>query len=100
MIKEHFKHWLPDLLNASAVTIGSHIFYSCSKGSVPAWMYNHEMAHVAQYKELGIPRFLAMYVLEYIWNRFKGLNADDAYKQISFEIEAQQAERSSHESRY
>jgi hypothetical protein len=52
----------------------------------------HELAHVRQVHELGLPRFLYRYVREYISLRRRGFSSSDAYRRISFEVEAEAAE--------
>lgn len=53
----------------------------------------HEIAHCCQYQKLGKWRFRANYLLAYFRNRLRGMNAEIAYAQIPFEIEARQIER-------
>lgn len=93
MVKQRYKHWLPRLLGINAITWNMTIYYSNSEGNTPPWLYNHEMAHVNQYRVYGITRFLLTYMVEYCWNRLKGLDSLEAYRQISFEKEARKAER-------
>lgn len=52
----------------------------------------HEVAHCWQYQELGTWRFRAKYLLAYFRNRLRGMNAESAYAQIPFEIEARAVE--------
>lgn len=50
----------------------------------------HELVHVRQWREYGVLRFLARYLSEYWRGRRRGLGHDEAYRQISFEVEARQ----------
>lgn len=93
MVKEKYSHWLPKGLRVLALTIGETIYYDVTKGSVPPWLRNHELAHVKQYLVYGKCRFLFQYMIEYCVGRLKGLNHQDAYLSISFEVEARKAER-------
>jgi len=52
----------------------------------------HELTHVRQVQRLGLPRFLYLYLHEYIELRGSGLTASEAYLNISYEIEASRAE--------
>lgn len=92
-IKSIYNHWLPVLLGAGGVTIGHTIYYAKPKEQVPTWMIRHEMAHIEQYRRYGTVLFLILYFYEYLQNRKKGMNHNDAYMNISFEIEARKAER-------
>jgi hypothetical protein len=49
---------------------------------------NHERIHLAQQIEMLIIPFYLWYGIEYLINRLVGYNADDAYRNISFELEA------------
>lgn len=90
-IKNHYGHWLPPKLGAEAVTIGKHIFYE--NFNPRAALRRHEEKHVEQYKEYGLLGFLIKYFIEYLKGRIKGLDHWGAYREISFEKEAREAER-------
>lgn len=49
---------------------------------------NHEAIHLAQIRRNGIARFYLVYVGEYAIGRLKGMQHDEAYRNISFELEA------------
>ena len=53
----------------------------------------HEITHCRQYQQLGAWRFRAKYLAAYFKNRRSGMRHDQAYLQISFEIEAREVER-------
>ena len=89
-IKNHYGHWLPPKLGVEAVTLGHHIFYV---GFNPrAALRRHEEKHVEQYEEHGFIGFLIKYFIEYLRGRLKGLGHWEAYREISFEIEARRSE--------
>lgn len=48
----------------------------------------HEMVHIDQIKRLGVGKFYALYLYEYLKGRKNGLSHDEAYRNISFEREA------------
>ncbi len=75
--------------NVIAITLGHRIWVA--RELPPAEMevlLRHEMVHVRQMEQLGVPRFLWRYVGEYVRNRLRGMDHDAAYRAISFEREA------------
>jgi hypothetical protein len=48
----------------------------------------HEMVHVRQWRELGVPGFLRAYLGDYLRGRRAGLGHRDAYRAIALEEEA------------
>ena len=52
----------------------------------------HEIVHCQQYHKLGTWRFRAEYLAAYFKNRRRGMIAQEAYLNISFEIEARDIE--------
>jgi hypothetical protein len=84
--------WCPERW---AVTLGQTTWWTVSKAEVdaaPAWR-RHEDCHKAQFARDGWSRFLRRYVWEWIAGVFRYHNFTDAYLQISYELEAQEAER-------
>ena len=51
-------------------------------------LLTHEMVHVRQWEELGIPRFLWRYLAAYTQGRLRGLSHQEAYRAIPLEVEA------------
>jgi hypothetical protein len=51
-------------------------------------LLSHEMVHVRQWEELGVPRFLWRYLSSYLKGRLGGLSHHDAYEAIPLEVEA------------
>lgn len=90
-VKEKFNHWLPVLLKTDGVTIGKTIYYKSS--SPNNQLRNHERVHIEQYRKFGVLLFLTFYMLQYLYNRIKGLNHFEAYRNISFEKEAYSKEK-------
>ncbi|MEO5680524.1 MAG: DUF4157 domain-containing protein, partial [Acidimicrobiales bacterium] len=59
------------------------------------YLLAHELVHVGQYAERGVPRFLAGYLARYLRLRLDGWGHDAAYRRLPEEIEADwQARRS------
>lgn len=50
----------------------------------------HELVHVAQWRELGIVRFLTRYLGDYARARRAGMGHWDAYRAISLEADARE----------
>jgi hypothetical protein len=55
-----------------------------------ARLISHELVHVRQWQQLGIMRFLRLYLSDYLGGRRKGLSHNQAYLAISLEMEARQ----------
>jgi hypothetical protein len=53
----------------------------------------HELTHVRQMREAGLLRFGWRYLCEYLRNRRSGMGSAEAYRNISFEREAFDAEK-------
>jgi len=53
-----------------------------------ARLISHELVHVRQWQQLGIMRFLRLYLSDYLGGRRKGLSHNQAYLAISLEMEA------------
>ena len=53
--------WYLRAVRKSAITIGNHIWFTNVEKRDDIALLAHELVHVAQYRELGIPRFLARY---------------------------------------
>lgn len=79
-----------------AITLGRRVYLSAcvlggSEHSLERLM-RHELAHVAQMRRHGVPRFLWRYVLEFLRNYRREGSFHAAYRHISFEVEAAAAE--------
>jgi len=79
------------------ITLGRRIYLSSKlfdRGEAEvARIIRHELAHVAQVRQLGLISFLYRYLEEYLGHRRDGHEIDEAYELISFEVEAREAER-------
>ena len=73
---------------AAAITIGSVISIR-KRCADDAHLLRHELVHVRQWRELGVARFLAMYLSSYLRWRLRGYGHHDAYRRIPLEIEAE-----------
>jgi hypothetical protein len=82
--------------SAGAITLGSRVFVAGElfdlvvAGARPD-LVAHELVHVAQWKTEG-PWFPIRYLGEYVRLRIVGLSHDAAYRSISYEIAAYDAE--------
>jgi hypothetical protein len=92
IVRVGYPWWLRLFLHRRtiAITLGRRIFVA--EGYASEALIRHEMVHVRQAGELGVPRFLWRYVAEYVRNRRRGMPHDEAYRAISFEAEAFAAE--------
>lgn len=50
----------------------------------------HELVHVGQYFEIGIPRYIYLYLKSFFPDLFRMKNWNQAYRAIPFEIDARQ----------
>jgi hypothetical protein len=91
--------WLRPWLarDVAAITLGRTIFVSRQFAEhAPAQLerlLRHELAHVRQVIRLGLPVFLWRYVGEFTRHYVRVRSVSTAYQMISFEIEANAAER-------
>jgi len=79
--------WLP--LGVWGMTLG-HTILVRREHAGDEVLLRHEMVHVRQWEELGVPRFLWRYLTSYLGGRRRGLSHQDAYLAIPFEVEARQ----------
>jgi hypothetical protein len=78
------KHAAP---GASATTLGRFIFMRTeARGS--ARLLRHELVHVRQWRELGVPGFSRRYLGNYLRWRLRRYPHWAAYRRIPLEIEA------------
>jgi hypothetical protein len=88
--------WLTRLWGTtiSAMTLGTRVYIqSASLDRDPSdlgLLIVHELAHVHQWAQLGVLRFLWRYLGGYIRGRFSGLSHHEAYRAIPIEIEARE----------
>ena len=86
--------WLGDV---AAMTMPWAIYLRASPlGQDPARLAAllvHELAHVEQWQRLGMRRFLARYLVDYLRNRRAGMDHAHAYRAISLELEAERLRR-------
>ncbi len=88
------------LARAEGITLGRRILVSARAAreiDAGSWrglaLLAHELAHVEQYRRLGLGGFLRRYFGEYLAGRRRGLSHHAAYRAISLEREARRAER-------
>jgi hypothetical protein len=95
-IERRGDHWVwvggPVPPGSDAITIGPVI-------SVRRWCANdpgllrHEEEHIRQWRDLGVWRFLRVYLGSYVRSRLNGFGHRAAYRLIPLEVEAEDAAR-------
>ena len=94
-VRFRYPWWLRPFLfsNIVGITLGRRIYLSprVSQQQVERFL-KHELAHVRQIARLGLIRFYWQYLVEYIRLRRRGMSSSEAYRNISFEMEAAAAE--------
>ncbi len=94
-VRLRYPFWLRPFLRrgVDAITLGRRIYVAPSvAGTHLERLLRHELAHVRQANRLGLLRFYWRYLVEYVTYRRAGFASADAYRRISFEIEASAAE--------
>jgi len=86
-----FPWWLRPFLmrGVDGITIGRRVYISREDEI----LLRHELAHVKQIVENGVLRFYWRYLVEYLRGRRAGMSSAEAYRHISFEVEAVAAEK-------
>jgi len=78
----------------SAMALGTRVYiHSGSLDQDPSDLgplIVHELAHVHQWAQLGVLRFLWRYLGGYLRGRFSGLSHEQAYRAIPLEVEARE----------
>ena len=113
IVRAPFPWWLRPFVmrGVAAITLGRRIYLaeecpvpSAQRPGEPAghWALGighyesllwHELTHVRQMREAGLLRFGWRYLCEYLRNRRSGMGSAEAYRNISFEREAFDAEK-------
>ena len=97
-VRVGYPWWLRPLLarGVVAITLGRRIYLSTRVAGRPEpyleRLMRHELAHVAQMSEVGLPRFLWRYVSEFLHHYRRERSFSAAYRLISYEVEAAAAE--------
>jgi hypothetical protein len=93
-VRVGYPRWLLLPRNIAAITLGRRIWIARELPPPQLeTLLRHELVHVRQMERLGVVRFLARYLGEYAANRLRRMGHDAAYRAISFEREAFEAER-------
>jgi hypothetical protein len=89
-------HWVwvggPVPPGSDAITIGAVISVRSPFADDPR-LLRHEEEHVRQWRELGVRRFLRIYLGSYLAWRWRGFGHRAAYRLIPLEVEAEAAAR-------
>ncbi|PYQ33737.1 MAG: hypothetical protein DMF55_11075 [Acidobacteria bacterium] len=91
---------LTSIAGADAIVFGRRIYLGAKPAALvsshapeAASLLAHELAHVRQYRRAGAAIFLGRYVGEYLGRRLAGAPHARAYRDLSFEREAEEALR-------
>jgi hypothetical protein len=84
IIKKILFKILPD--EYKAVMLFGFIFFREKNPSED--LVRHEEIHLMQYKKDGAIKFYSSYIYQYIKNLIRYKNHNDAYRNISYEVEA------------
>ena len=88
-------YWLwtggPVPRGSAGITLGNLVIVRSER--VSPRLLRHELVHVAQFRRLGVPAFLAAYSWHYLRWRLRGYPHSGAYRRIPMEIEAYWLER-------
>ena len=76
-------------IDINAITLFPFVF---SKGLMGNVVKNHEAIHFQQQLETGIIGFYIIYILNFLWLRWIGLDGPTAYKNLKAEKEAYEKE--------
>ena len=91
-VERHGDHWRwvggPVPRGAAAITLGPLIVVRPRAVGNEA-LLRHELGHVAQWRRLGVVRFLVRYLGAYLRWRLRAHGHWDAYRHIPLEIEAE-----------
>lgn len=95
VVRYTFPWWLRPFLMSGVVgiTLGRRIYLAraVTQDQLERFL-RHELVHVRQIQRFGLIRFYARYLAEYLGHRRRGLSSAEAYRRISFEMEALAAE--------
>lgn len=73
---------------SAAITLGRLIIVRRGAADDERLM-RHELVHVRQWRELGVPRFLVQYLGAYFRGRWHGHGHHEAYRRIPLEVQAE-----------
>jgi len=81
--------WFAGMIVGKNITIYPFIFLIYDKQtSINTFILQHEYIHILQVRKLGWLKFYSSYILEYLKNLWKYKNFEQAYENISYEVEA------------
>lgn len=84
-------HWWPSLMTrfnkrTTFITLGKTIYLPGKE--IPPASFKHELKHVEQMINLGVVKFVILYLLSFMIKFFTMWNFSKAYEAISYEVEA------------
>lgn len=95
LVRFRYPWWLRPFLirGVAAITLGRRIYLAPDiRREQRERFLRHELVHVRQIRRHGLLGFYGRYLREYVRHRRQGLSSSEAYRNISFEIEALAAE--------
>jgi len=98
-VREIYRHpafKLPFLRRFSAMTLAPFaILYRDAPDKVDPLTRRHEAEHLAQARRVGLGRFYATYLLDWVRGLLRTGSLEEAYRQIRWEVEAYAAQNDS-----
>ena len=100
IVRSGYPWWLRPFLarDVIGITLGRRIYLSPRVADRSTAylekLLRHELAHVRQVNRMTLPVFVIRYIAEFVWHFLRVWSVSEAYKRISFEIEAVKAEES------
>ncbi len=93
-LRVRYSHFVPKILGVRAIVLYPFVLFVEPREQVPVSVVQHEMIHVRQVRRDGWIKFYFSYLREYFLAliRTRGRHLE-AYRAISYEVEAYQGER-------
>jgi len=91
-VKITYKHWYPKLFKIGGITLYPHIWLYDEKECTPLKLIRHEMVHVSDIRRIGVFAFYLSYLFQMMWGLVKYRSFWEAYRNVSFEVEARKKE--------
>lgn len=91
-VRHIYNSLIPKALKVDAITLYPFICYALDEDDVTDELIAHEVCHFLQVEDVGFFRFYISYLLFYVAFRLSGLNHEEAYLDIPYEVEARETE--------
>lgn len=86
-----YGNFIPRLLGVQAIVLWPFVLFAQRNPSTE--IIAHEFIHMDQIRKNGVIKFYLWYFIEYVIGRLDGKRHYDAYRDISFEVEAFQNQK-------